>query len=116
MPFNKEDPEIEDLAYDSIRYGRELTPDDHKLRLIRYIIFTRPATMENLVAEYLKRGLDPIVVDIWLDWLIANDIIELKADNTYTLTDDFYKLVRDKHYFLFDHGSVKAVKMPNIPS
>ncbi|BAQ02648.2 hypothetical protein [Ralstonia phage RSL2] len=102
------------MAEDCIRYGRELKPEDHKLRLIRYIIFTKPATMESLVAEYRERDLDPIVVDIWLDWLIANDIIELKADKTYTLTDDFYKLVREKHYFLFDHGSVKAVKLPNV--
>lgn len=101
MPLNKEDPEIRELASDCIRYGRELRLMDHRLRLIRYVIFDRPATIESLLSAYQTRSLPMDVAEMHLDWLLDKGVLELKGEE-YILTDDFYHLVREVHPMLLD--------------
>lgn len=100
MSLNKEHPTIHQLAVDCILYGREVKLNEHKLRLIRMVLFDHPATTESLLKSYESKDLPMDMVDIWLEWLIANYIVEMKPDDTFTLTDEFVNLVKEVHPFL----------------
>jgi len=93
MSLNTQDPEILTLAKRAVTYGDSVGLHEDRLRVIRYVLFDRPATMQSIKKKYVENGLSGLSVEPTLKWLIENGLVEHKLNETFVLSSDFTKLI-----------------------